>query len=359
MEDEIFDEPRRCPKCNVVTYCDSCPICGKVLPRSSKSAWKLTHRNHVAGEGEEILQPDDYEHHRGHIQQREIKRKISKSSYFQKVDSFTDTFQQKEESFKGMKEEGNPNNYRYGPRKQTYNQKNPKSAAIWIVGIIAMMIGAVVIFTNVEWNENTPDQTYVRLPSQIGSIQDNRGDIELYEYEYSYLNEESTVSICNVGNRAFNGELILYDKDGSEIGSYPDLYVLPYEDFEISLYTTEEASEYEFIDTIFYDIITPEPDFYFTTFNDYGSVDVNVDDIISEDQMIQLVKYLYEATSYSEYDIMAACNIYMYDDSSYIIYLDNASSKVEAEVYYYDEYGDIISTFTFDVLGSSTQGVSL
>lgn len=49
--DEFFDEARRCMQCHVVTYCDRCPLCGSILPRS-----KSRPRKQVAGE-EVVQQP--------------------------------------------------------------------------------------------------------------------------------------------------------------------------------------------------------------------------------------------------------------------------------------------------------------
>ncbi len=49
--DEFFDEARRCKQCHVVTYCDRCPLCGSILPRS-----KSRRRSQVAGE-EMVEQP--------------------------------------------------------------------------------------------------------------------------------------------------------------------------------------------------------------------------------------------------------------------------------------------------------------
>jgi len=72
-EFDYFDEPRRCSQCKVVTYCDRCPICGKLLPRTSHFAWKREYFRHVAGE-EQIIQPKDHEVHRGHIKEREMVR---------------------------------------------------------------------------------------------------------------------------------------------------------------------------------------------------------------------------------------------------------------------------------------------
>lgn len=77
MENEIFDEARKCSHCGIVTYCDNCPSCGRNLPRTNKSYWKLRHGKDVAGEEENVSQTMDH----GGFQERADIREASRKQH--------------------------------------------------------------------------------------------------------------------------------------------------------------------------------------------------------------------------------------------------------------------------------------
>lgn len=337
MEDEIFDEPRRCPKCDIVTYCDTCPICGRKLPRTPYAIWKMKNRNKVAGEQEELAQPGNYRIHQGHIQQREL------SSNHTKLD------RDKEMEFGGQHAryahtvKQSRTSDRYPPKQgQQKAIKDGKEMAKKISFTFAVAILILVVLITMGLSQYH-EESYDMQVTQIGEIEDNYGDISVYNLNYRQSSHENILSIFNSGNRSFSADLYLYDQDHNEIGVYTDLYILPYEDFELTIYGDGAAKSYEFINTEFYDILTPEPSYSFSTFSNYGDIEIVTEKKIDENELADLIKYVYDASSFSEYDTMYFCTVEMPSGASYSVYIDETS----ANVYYHDEKGNLSDPFSF------------
>lgn len=335
MEDEIFDEPRRCPKCDIVTYCDTCPICGRKLPRTPYAIWKMKNRNKVAGEQEELVQPGNYKIHQGHIQQRVL------SSNHPKQNKKSEFGEHQPRYGHSAKQSHTAN--RYPPnktRQKTGNDGKEMAKKISFTFAVAILILVVLITMGLS---HYHEETYDTQVTQIGEIVDNYGDISVYNLEYRQASRENTLSIFNSGNRSFSADLYLYDQDHKEIGVYTDLYVLPYEDFELTVYGDGAAKNYEFINTEFYDILTPEPSYSFSTFSNYGDIEIVTEKKIDENELADLIKYVYDASSFSEYDTMYFCTVEMPSGASYSVYIEEAN----ADVYYHDEKGNLSDPFSF------------
>lgn len=354
MEEDIFDEPRRCPNCNVVTYCDSCPICGKVLPRSSYHAWKLLHKDHVAGEGEDLLQPNDYEIHRGHIKERELPKRtetMKERISYQKKETFRE--EKQEDIFEHHRNDARIPYHKSQQSISKRPQAKGKNLLSWLAIIVAIMIGSIAVLGRIDYDTAFLEGTSYDAFMQIGSIPDNNGEIQVIDH--TYYEDNNIITIQNLGDRTFTATFILYDDDGNEISWHENLFVLPHEKFQISLNSEYEAYQYEFQQTHFTRMVTDAPSFDYQVYNDYGTYYVDGISSLGNAELLELINFLYEAGKMSpdEFDQMSTCYIELEDGSEYSIYIN----EKEVEGYYYDAQGDTSDSFHFKIGETMIQGV--
>lgn len=337
--EEIFDEARRCPTCDVVTYCDTCPICGKKLPRSAHVSWRLFHGIGVAGEDEVMLQPSNYEIHRDHIKQREIKVKpLAKAAHTihddhvepdlsissdQRPDSVFQNFKQKDDSALRV-------------------IKIASMIAIVSILILIVFVVALSDESDVELGISNESEIVKNL-EEAESIPDNHGDIQFHGYAYDHETKENRISITNQKGRSFTGDLVLLNEDGQSAGVYENLFIYPYEDFELTLFTNDPATSYKFRNSEFYEINSTKPSFEFISYENYGAIDIEVGSVIERNDLEILVKYLYEASTHDPQGDIYSCDVYMSDHSKYDVFI----SEGVASVYLFDKNEGYVDDFDF------------
>lgn len=339
---EIFDEARRCPKCDVVTYCDTCPICGKRLARSSHVTKRLFKGLHVAGEDETILQPANYEIHQGHIQERELSSKHDTKSR-SKFSTIYKENKQTEDNMSDREEQSFNNEF-----KNTMRNTKSKLSIITAV-IVVILVGGSLLYDMMseEFSSgNSGSSSYGLI--EYTSILDNKGEIEVNGYTYHSSSEEHIISMTNRGDRSFEGDFILLDEDGNEISTYGYLFVYPYEEFDLTVYGDEEATAYEFKNTEFYENNSTKPDFPFTVFDDYGNMDIEVEKKINVSELEILVNYMYEASTNYKEGALYGCDVYMPDHTSYEVFIN----ENEAYGYLINEENEIEDSFDLKLKGN-------
>lgn len=316
--DEFFDEPRRCTHCNVVTYCDRCPLCGKLLARSKLSRFRT-----VAGE-ETLKQPKQSGmHHELLHKQRIFDHKIKNAS-----------------QSKSKQDEHCDENVRSVPTWESDSrQKNKKSFHLptqlkTVIGLgIALFIFIQIIFGLILFTEQSADNTWTP------------GGDDLYVYGSQYLPEthEMALDMENSGDRCIVTDVYLYDENNQVVSQFDQLLVLPHMQLTLTLDSKDESDLYEFKNTRAYEIDSTKPDFEYTSFTLDGETNVFVEDEISTDDLEILVRYLYEASQYGMGNLMKSCDVEILDGSAYEVVIEDG----EATVTYLNEDKEAQFSYSF------------
>lgn len=349
MDDEMFDEARQCPSCGVVTYCDNCPICGKKLTRTKPAILKLRRSKETAGEEENMNQPVGNKDFNDHMANRATNTE-RKESLFEKADHIDpkDILHHK----KG--------------RQRSSSSPQDKNKTISIVLAIIVIIAVLcIVFGQSLYSDASStsnwgrvDEDFTGMIEQRTNIKGNQDEIEMSEYSYRSNQGESILSISNHGERSFQTDVYLYAGD-EEIGRYISVYMLPHESFDLSIYSDGTADSYEFVNYEFYENDSTKPEFDYVTYNDYGSVDVEVEKSLSKEDLEILIIYLYQASIHSKYDVVSSLSINTPNKTSYDVYVDEELGT--AEIYEIDRFGNYKDSYTI-LIGNTSEnsiGVSL
>ena len=345
MKDDFIDEARKCPQCGIVTYCERCPICGTKLPRTAKKI--LRFRNKTAGEDEDVLQQTN--RITGTSQ-----TKAQKPSHPYEEDQDTNP----KESF----EAGNGRT-RSSLHKNAYLREKRRNKNILILVVFFMLLAVMIVAitiasrvditpTSIEINTGIEQQESQYPLYERNAMNGNDGRIQVDEYYYDAEAQAGYVNITNYGERICKGNFVLYHQD-EKIGYFDNLFILPYENFELTIYTDIPAEEYEIQQYEFYDIASPAPNFDFYTYNDYGVVEVEALENIDDEQLTMLLHYLSEALSYGDEELSEVC-VYLPNSYIYEAYVDSDGNIF---VYYEDSDYEIIRTF--EVQLQTSKGISL
>lgn len=345
MENEFFDEARRCASCGIVTYCDNCPICGRKLPRTNPAFMKLRRSKAVAGEEDVILQPVGNKDFTDHMANRSRNQK-TKETLFEKVDHIdpADIIKKKRN--------------KQGEAVYPNDQRNKKVSIFLAMAVIAAVLCIIIgqsIFEESsssvsDWSEAQDD--FHGTIEQRTSIKGNRGEIEVSDYSFQSMNEESLLSISNTGDRSFHTDVYLYAQD-EMIGSYEDVYMLPNESFDLSIYTHTIADSYEFKNYEFHEISTTKPDFEYVSYNAYGSAEVEVEKTLEKEELEILITYLYTASLYSVDDELYYLNITTPYKTIYEVYIQDK----DAVIYETNRKGDIIDSYEIALPNTDTNSI--
>lgn len=351
MENEIFDEARRCTHCGIVTYCDNCPICGKTLPRSNSTLLKIRKSRTVAGEEDIVLQPVGNQDRNDLIANRRSSRK-KRETLFEKAEHIEP---RKTETYRESRERKEINN------SQRKNTSLAIVLSFVVLAVVLVVVLGEVIFSqkddlSVEWKDTTED--YYGSIEQRSGIEGDRGEIETSDYSYLSYEGESILSIENTGERSFLTDVYLYDDKGV-LGYYEQVYMLPHESFDLSIYTDRAATSFEFKNYEFYENDSTMPDFDYESYNDYGSAQVEVERLLEKEELEILVIYLYNASRHSTYDVIHYLLITTPYKNSYEVYI--SEDEMTATVYELDRKGDTKDSYEIKIgnTNENSIGVSL
>lgn len=336
MENEFYDEARKCPQCNIVTYCDRCPICGKLLPRSSASAKFAKFSGHVAGEEGELLQTREKGSIREHIE----------------VDATTQSknlFEYAEHSEPKIKLHGahtKPTHpyFQEGEPNRNGSKKSVIAMVIAFSLIACVLVGVLFILRYNDTQTSTEtnySEIYMKEPMFLGN-----NEISGDYYRYDPYDDESIIEIENTGDRSLYGTLEFYNKD-QLIGSVSDVLIMPNEICDLSAYTSKEATSYRFVDYEFYEISSTKPDYDFEVSNVYGSVALYTETEIGRKDLEILLPYLIEASSYDLYFELLDLEIYVNNKNTLSIYMYNDGKS--AEVYELSDNGKIVDQYEITI----------
>lgn len=349
MENEYFDEARKCPNCNVVTYCDACPVCGRRLPRSSTIRWTRFWGGHVAGEDEDVgvLQSGHSGKVREHIdvhEKKETRHTNHEKSYEPKVKFNRKSAEPTHPYFKDK-----------AANRKTNNTANKVAITVAVIFIISII--GVVMFTAFANATKYTKDTKVEIKEEMteemierAAIVGNDGDITVVDNEYDKSERITYLTLENNGDRSFVGEIALYN--GKDLlGQYPSILLMPSERLKIEIYTTEKASSYEFTEYEFYEINSTKPDFSFEVDNAYGAVEIIADTELTREDVEILVPYLIESNKYSDYGYIFYIEISGLDD----VCFSGVQGYDENEFYFEetDITGHIEDSFTIQIDGNN------
>lgn len=351
MDEEFIDEARKCPQCGVVTYCERCPICGKKLARTARGV--LRFRNKTAGDDEDVMQQTNRIIGNQHIKERPMKKNPHPYEEADHVEPEVNFHQ----------DEGTRRNGLY---KEDYLREKKGNKIILLVAFVVLItsMAGLMLSAMGQGEEEKPAPSETTQPWEEGTqytleqrsiMSGNQGDIQVDSYHFDEYTETGYVSITNYGERAFHGNFVLFEND-KMVSSFDDLYILPYESFELSMYTDKPAEEYEMQNYQFYEITSKHPDFSFYTYNDFGNVEVESYDEIDDEQLEVLLNYLQEAMSYGD-DDFSSLTLYLPSGNLYEAYI---YSDGEATVYYENDDYEVIRSYDLKLQNSTTsKGISL
>ncbi len=365
MELEYFDEPRKCGKCQIVTYCDRCPICGELLPRSAHSVGKKMQKLKTAGE-EGISQPKNHEVHRGHIKTRTVEPKINLKS-----DSF--------EKEKRTQERPTPRRVRVSGQP-TYTRKNKGYSKGLITGIIvfvSVLIGlrillAVAFFVSGgtdnhyessgtceyvedDWYENDDFSDFDII--DISMYKQNPDDAIYQDVDISnawyerYGDQEDSITlyILNNSNRIHIVNMDVF-KDDNEITAYEKLAIMPKQEIYVEFESEDIPNQYRLTDAGTYEIGSTAPNFDYATYQSiYGNGASIFEEVTQEDLEI-LVRFLYEANvrwneinDESEYGYFEDMKFYLVNNEEIVVTINDQKAYLEYDGDEYDYQNTTVS----------------
>lgn len=340
MNDELFDEPRKCPACKVVTYCDNCPVCGRRLPRSSRAMWKMTHKQDVAGE-EGIT--NDLKHER--FEERILQK--MHSGYKNTVDPMGDAKHVEPEiSFDQKNTRENRKDTRDLYTLTSLGAGNAVAKFIAIVVVILVSIGLIGYVSSTDIR-NVFDNIDTNVPVS------NSNEIISDNIHFDRSREESTISLTNMSGKVYYGNVIFYNDEDIKIDEYEDLAIFPYESFDLQVYTDEKVASFEIDESKLQELQTEAPTFSYVTFNDYGNLTVDLEKDISQTDLEILVQHMYEASTVSYFEVLYDVVIYVDGESYYECYIDDLTETVT--VYPSDEAVFIQDFYEFNLMGNSLE----
>lgn len=332
MENEFFDEPRKCPNCRIVTYCDSCPTCGKRLQRSSSLQWKKIYGHRIAGEETGILQPNDInrEHRRMDVQDD-----MQEHASFQNAKHIDP-----EITFGGSHIRPSHPFFSTSEVKKNNNSKKAGVIISCAIAIIVIIFVFVVINSNSDMSINL-GYSSINTLVQRGDEAENK-DIILSDYRYDASENEAIFLLENTGNYTFSTSIEFYYGDDL-IHTETDVVIQPNESFEYTIYVSEKVDAFEYTQYTTYDIKAAKPNFDYTLFNDYGFVEVDTEQAdLTKEEIRILSNYIIEASSYDVYGNADYIDVTDGNGNLYEIYINNDKT---IDVYVSDTYGDIVDEY--------------
>lgn len=348
MENEIIDEARRCPTCGVVTYCDNCPICGKKLPRANPTFKKLWNKKDVAGEEDTILQPVGNKDFTDHMANRSSSYE-RKETLFEKADHIDpkDILGFKKQKTREERSQRDSN-------QMDTNQKDNRNRNVSIILAIVVIIAVLcIVLGQAAFEDSSSDSNSYHSSEDVygliderSPIKGNHGEIETTDYIYHNSDGESLLSIQNTGDRSFKTDVYLYNGE-DRIGYYEEVYMLPHESFDLSIYTDGAADSYEFLNSTFYENNSTKPEFDYVSYNDYGTAHVEVEKELQKEDLEILVNFLYNASLHSERDSIFCLYVSTPRAQKYEVFIDGEQHS--AQVYEMDRKDNIKESYTITI----------
>lgn len=330
MEIEYFDEPRQCANCRVVTYCDRCPICGKLLPRSDYRKGKRMKAYMTAGE-EMISQPQNHEIHRGHIKERIIESKQVQSKA---VEAFHKAVNKNKQAKSSADDLIDQTQGRQSRKKHSRPLRNgAKLALIFAVTAVSIGIGINAFLhasdeTGEESEEYTSSFYEDKITLSLEPIEARLAiydEVELYNAMYAEYDDTIRAYIRNKRNDCRRIDMSFYSY-GDEDGAVSDVLLMPYENTDLVIDAEYIPDAYEMIDNSICEIGSTAPDFTYKTYWGNEMMSAIVDSQITQSDVEILVRYLYEASQYRDWDEVKTMLIYLNNGKNYAFTLTDGKA---------------------------------
>ncbi len=324
MELDYFDEARKCSKCQVVTYCDRCPICGKLLPRSSYAMGKRKHKLLTKGE-EVVSQPKNHEVHRGHIKERIMEARQTQTNTveaFHKAGNKNRQTKRNMDDLIGLKLDNSSH------RRQSRSQN--AGLMIWIGFVaIAICIGIGIsvrqYLSNDTWEETEETNEFYleKLELFLDPVNPKAQiyeEIDLSHVMYAEYDDTIRAYVKHKQNECRYVDMEFY-AEGEKVASQYGVVLMPYENIDYDMDANGIPDTYELTDSGTCGIGVTAPDFTYQTYWGFDMMSVAIEEEVTQSDVEILVRYLYEASKYRDQDQIKTMLVYLNNGNSYSITL--------------------------------------